>query len=245
VPARLSKEGQGVAVWIALGLLCAAAVGLIVSHDAGSIAGFSNEAFARLVAGLALVVFLGSALFGAYRGRIGNAARDIAAWLLLMLLLVGVYAYRAELLTVAERVAGELLPRGSQMSVNAVGEAQAVRVRRGWDGHFTASVTIEGRQIDMIVDTGASALVLRAEDARRAGVDLSGIAYNVPVQTANGRAYAARLRLDQVAVGPVRRQNVEALVTRPGSLSKSLLGMSFLSRLRSYEFSGDVLTLRG
>jgi aspartyl protease family protein len=131
------------------------------------------------------------------------------------------------------------------MSVNAVGETQAVRVRRGWDGHFTAQVAVKGREIDMIVDTGASALVLRAEDARRAGIDLSGISYNVPVQTANGRAYAARLRLNEVAVGPVVRRNVEALVTRPGSLSKSLLGMSFLSRLRSYEFSGDVLTLRG
>ncbi len=233
------------AVWIALGVLCAAAVALIVTHDAGTVAGFSNEAFARLVAGLALVVFLGSALLGAYRGRIGTAARDIAAWLLLMLLLVGVYAYRAELLVVAERVAGELLPRGSQVAVSSVGEAQAVRVRRGWDGHFTAAVTVANTEIDMIVDTGASALVLRAEDARRAGIDLSGISYDVPVQTANGRAYAARLRLDAVAVGPVRRRNVEALVTRPGSLSKSLLGMSFLSRLRSYEFSGDTLTLRG
>jgi len=234
-----------VAVWIALGLLCAAAVALIVSHDAGSIAGFSNEAFARLVAGLALVVFIGSALFGAYRGRIGNAARDIAAWLLLMLLLVGIYAYRAELLTVAERVAGELLPRGSQMSVNTVGEEQAVRVRRGWDGHFTAQVTVRGARIDMIVDTGASALVLRAEDARLIGVDLSGIQYNVPVQTANGRAFAARVRLEEVAVGRLARRNVEALITPPGSMSKSLLGMSFLSRLRSYEFTGDVLTLRG
>lgn len=233
------------AVWIALGLLCVAAVALIVSHDAGAIAGFSNEAFARLVAGLALVVFLGSGLLGAYRGRIGTAARDIVAWLMLMVLLVGVYAYRAELLTVAERVAGELLPRGSQMSVNTVDEAEAVRVRRGWDGHFSAEVAVEGAAIEMIVDTGASALVLRAEDARRAGIDLSGVDYNVPVQTANGRSYAARLRLDSVAVGPVRRQNVEALITRPGSLSKSLLGMSFLSRLRSYEFSGDVLTLRG
>jgi len=237
--------GQSVAVWIALGVLCAAAVALIVSHDAGTVVGFSNEAFARLVAGLALVVFLGSALLGAYRGRIGTAARDIAAWLLLMLFLVGVYAYRAELLVVAERVAGELMPRGSQVAISRVGEAQAVRVRRGWDGHFTARVALKGAEIDMIVDTGASALVLRAEDARRAGIDLSRISYNVPVQTANGRAYAARLRLNEVAVGPVVRRNVEALVTRPGSLSRSLLGMSFLSRLRSYEFSGDVLTLRG
>ncbi len=233
------------AVWIALGLLCAAAVALIVSHDAGSIAGLGNDAFARLVAGLALVVFLGGALFGAYRGRIGTAARDVAAWLMLMLLLVGVYAYRAELLTVAERVAGALLPRGSQMSVNTVGEEAAVRVRRGWDGHFTAKVDVAGAQIDMIVDTGASALVLRAEDAQRIGIDLSGIQYNVPVQTANGRAYAARVRLAAVAVGPLARRNVEALITPPGSLGKSLLGMSFLSRLRSYEFTADVLTLRG
>lgn len=233
------------AVWIALGVLCAAAVALIVSHDAGSIAGFSNEAFARLVAGLALVVFLGGALLGAYRGRIGSAARDIAAWLLLMLLLVGVYAYRAELLSVAERVAGELLPRGAQMRVNTIGEEKAVRVRRGWDGHFTARVGIAGAEIDMIVDTGASALVLRAEDAQRIGINLSGIRYNIPVQTANGRAYAARVRLDRVSVGPLARRNVEALITPPGAMSKSLLGMSFLSRLRSYEFTADVLTLRG
>ncbi len=233
------------AVWVALGVLCAAAVALIVSHDAGSIAGFSNEAFARLVAGLALVVFIGSALLGAYRGRIGTAARDIAAWLLLMLFLVGVYAYRAELLVVAERVAGELMPRGSQVALTQPGAPQAVQVRRGWDGHFTARVTVRGSEIDMIVDTGASALVLRAEDARRAGIDISGISYDVPVQTANGRSYAARLRIGEVALGPLTRRNVEALITPPGALSKSLLGMSFLSRLRSYEFSGDVLTLRG
>ena len=67
----------------------------------------------------------------------------------------------------------------------------------------------------------------------------------MPVQTANGRAYAARVRLERVAVGPLARRNVEALITPPGSMSKSLLGMSFLSRLRSYEFTGDVLMLRG
>jgi len=233
------------AVWIALGVLCAAAVALIVSHDAGTIAGVSNEAFARLVAGLALVVFIGGALFGSYRGRIGTAARDVAAWLLLMLFLVGIYAYRAELLTVAERVAGELLPRGSQIALSTEGRAQAVQVRRGWNGQFTARVAVRGTEIEMVVDTGASAVVLRSEDARRAGIDIADIKFNVPVETANGRAYAARIRLAVVEVGPLRRRNVEALITPPGSLSRSLLGMSFLSRLRSYEFSGDVLTLRG
>jgi aspartyl protease family protein len=67
----------------------------------------------------------------------------------------------------------------------------------------------------------------------------------VPVQTANGASYAARLKLPQINIGKVAVRNVEALVARPGSLHQSLLGMSFLSRLRSYEFSGDYLELRG
>ncbi len=63
--------------------------------------------------------------------------------------------------------------------------------------------------------------------------------------TANGRTMAARVRLDKVGIGPLDRHKVEALVAQPGALTQSLLGMSFLSRLRSYEFSGDFLTLRG
>jgi aspartyl protease family protein len=65
------------------------------------------------------------------------------------------------------------------------------------------------------------------------------------VHTANGRSMTARVRLDNVAIGPLDRQKVEALIAKPGALTQSLLGMSFLSRLRSYEFSGDFLTLRG
>ena len=65
------------------------------------------------------------------------------------------------------------------------------------------------------------------------------------VHTANGRSMTARVRLDNVAIGPLDRRKVEALVAKPGALTQSLLGMSFLSRLRSYEFSGDFLTLRG
>ena len=62
---------------------------------------------------------------------------------------------------------------------------------------------------------------------------------------ANGRTVAARVYLDKVAIGPLDRQRVEALVAQPGAMTQSLLGMSFLSRLRSYEFTGDFLTLRG
>jgi aspartyl protease family protein len=65
------------------------------------------------------------------------------------------------------------------------------------------------------------------------------------VQTANGTTYAAHVRLASVALGPINLTNIEALVAKPGALRENLLGMSFLSRLRSYEFTSEHLTLRG
>ena len=67
----------------------------------------------------------------------------------------------------------------------------------------------------------------------------------MPVRTANGTAYAAAVRIKRMAIGGIVVDEVEALVSKPGALSESLLGMSFLKRLRSYEVSGDFLTLRG
>ena len=68
--------------------------------------------------------------------------------------------------------------------------------------------------------------------------------YSVPVQTANGTTYAAHVRLRNLTVGPISLDEIDALVAKPGALKENLLGMSFLSRLRSYEFTTDMLTLR-
>jgi aspartyl protease family protein len=87
-------------------------------------------------------------------------------------------------------------------------------------------------------------VVLRQSDARLLGVDTRNLRYTVPVQTANGLAYAAHARLREVSIGSITLRNVDALVAQPGALKESLLGMSFLSRLRSYEFAGEFLTFR-
>ena len=112
------------------------------------------------------------------------------------------------------------------------------------DGHFIARAQVNGKSIRMIVDTGASTVVLRPEDARKAGIQVGALDYSVPVETANGRAFAARVKLERVALGELTLEKVEALVTRPCALQQSLLGMSFLSRLRSYEFSGNKLLMK-
>jgi aspartyl protease family protein len=234
------------AAWLAILALIVAAIALVVSNDAGTIAGMSNEAFARLVAGAAILIFLGGAVTSSYRGRFFQAVKHLAGWAAMMIFLVALYAYRGELAMVADRVIGELTPQGSQINVTAPqGAGQAVRIKRGWTGHFVANAKIKDKGVEMIVDTGASTVVLRHEDAKKLGINMRSLRYTVPVQTANGSSYAARVELDSITIGKVGLRGVEALIAKPGSLHQSLLGMSFLSRLRSYEFAGEYLELRG
>ena len=230
--------------WIALALLVIAGFALVLQHDSGTIAGIGTSEFAMLTAGIAMLIFIGVPLIGRYQGRLPTAIRDFLVWAAFGLVLVTSYSFRSELSLIAERVTGELSPAGTSIAVETADGEQAVRIRRHSDGHFLANTTVDGETISMIVDTGASTIVLRPADAERVGIDTSGLSYSIPVNTANGSTFAARVRLKSVAVGPVVVSDVEALVARPGALHESLLGMSFLSRLRSYEFSGDFLTLR-
>ena len=231
--------------WISLLLLVIAALVLLLRADTGMIAGFEPSDFAILLAGVALVIFIGSSLAGSYRGRPGQAVRDLLSWVLVTAVLVGGYSFREELLGLGHRVAGELLPPGTALrgEPQVVGE-RAVQIRKRPDGHFMVKTEANGISLRMLVDTGASTVVLKPADAQRLGIDVDKLRYAVPVQTANGTTYAASVRLRNLAVGNIVLDDVEALVAKQGALKDNLLGMSFLSRLRSYEFTRDYLTLR-
>jgi aspartyl protease family protein len=231
--------------WIALTLLVIAGLALLLRADAGTIAGFDPSDFAIAVASIALLIFLSSSIAGSYRGRAGQAVRDLLTWSLVALLLVAGYSFREEIFSLGHRVVGELLPPGSALRGEPQVEGErSVRIRRRPDGHFIVKTQVNGVSLSMLVDTGASTVVLKPADAQRLGIDVDRLRYAVPVQTANGTTYAAHVRLRNVALGPINLNDVEALVAKPGALKENLLGMSFLSRLRSYEFTTDMLTLR-
>jgi aspartyl protease family protein len=233
------------AAWVALLLLVVAGAVLLVRADAGSIAGFDPSDFALIVAGVALLIFIGSGIAGSYRGRAGQAVRDMLAWTLVALALVTGYSFREKLLTFGHQVLGELLPPGIALRADSQIEGErSVRIRKRSDGHFMVRTEVEGVGLTMLVDTGASTVVLRPEDGQRLGIDVERLRYQVPVQTANGTTYAASVRLRTLSVGKIRINDVDALVAKRGTLRENLLGMSFLNRLNSYEFSGEYLTLR-
>ncbi|MEL6372641.1 MAG: TIGR02281 family clan AA aspartic protease [Pseudomonadota bacterium] len=232
------------AAWIALLLLIVTGVVLIASHDAGTVLGMQIGDFAMLATMAALLIFIGGALIGDYRGRLTNAVKDFVTWAALALALMVGYTYRAELQFAAHRVLGDIMPPGSIALSKDQDGGRAVRLRRQPNGHFVARTTVNKNTITMLVDTGASSVVLTPSDARAAGIDVERLRYSVPVQTANGTTFAAPILLDQVNVGPIGFSRIQALVSKPGAMRQSLLGMSFLSKLRSYTFSGDYMTLR-
>ncbi|HEX5958450.1 MAG TPA: TIGR02281 family clan AA aspartic protease [Hyphomicrobiaceae bacterium] len=231
--------------WIVLLLLVIAGLALMLRGEAGLIAGFDPNDFAVVVASVALLIFIGSAIAGSYRGRAGQAVRDLLTWTLVALALIVGYSFRGQLQAVGHQVLGELLPPGSALraDVQIVGE-RSVRIRKRSDGHFMVHTEANGIAVPMLVDTGASTVVLRPEDGRRLGIDVDDLRYTVPVQTANGTTYAASVRLRTLKVGPIKLENIDALIAKRGTLRENLLGMSFLNRLNSYEFSGEYLTLR-
>lgn len=111
-------------------------------------------------------------------------------------------------------------------------------------GHFQADVLIEGVTLKMLVDTGATAVTLTAEDAERAGIHPFPNDYTIQVNTANGISQVARVELHEVSVGPISVRDVPAFVMQRGGSSVSLLGMTFLQRLSSFQVSDNRLVLK-
>jgi aspartyl protease family protein len=232
--------------WLILALLVGAGALLLLRGGPEVFSGLGTGELLTIAVGLLLAGFYLISIIGDGQTRPIQALRHALTWLAIGFLLIAGYSYREEIATVANRVGGELLPPGQILSTETNDEGEtAVRVRRRLDGHFAVRAQVNGQSMTLMVDTGASSVVLKPADAERAGVDLGALSYTVAVDTANGTAYAAAVRLRSLSVGPLVVHNVDALVARPGTVKENLLGMSFLRRLRSYEFANDYLTLRG
>jgi aspartyl protease family protein len=127
----------------------------------------------------------------------------------------------------------------------AASPARAVQIARGQSGEFALLARINGVSAAMVIDTGATSVVLTYETAKAAGLPLELLEYDVDVETAGGHTRAARLTLDRLAIGKLVERSVPALVVPHGQMKTNLLGMSFLDRLESWEVHPDKLMLHG
>lgn len=124
-----------------------------------------------------------------------------------------------------------------------VSSTRSLTVEADRRGHFKIEGRVDGRRLDFMVDTGASLVALRASDAAQVGIRPMRSDFTVTVNTANGNIMAARASLPRVEIGHITVFDVAALVLPDEALSQNLLGVSFLSRLRRYEYANGRLVM--
>jgi aspartyl protease family protein len=222
--------------------LTVALVLLLEQRYPGALRNEDNQ-ISLIWSGVVLVSLIGSLTLALRRERLGSVARSLILWLGLGLALVAGYSFRDELAPVYRRVVGNLLP-AEPVAVSP----GVVALRAGSGGHFRAAADIaQGggawQRVTFLVDTGASDVALTRDDARRLGIDVERLTYNIPYRTANGTSLGARVRLDRVRLGDIVVEGVAGSVVQ-GELDQSLLGMSFLRRLSGFEIRGDEMILK-
>jgi len=221
------------------GIALSLAVLIATSGDHDAIANLLRHDVGSLVLKVAVLVFAGGLVLVLFRERLSQALEAMLFWAVLGLLLVVGYTYRFELRDAGDRVMAQLMPG------YVAGHGRDVEVVRGRGGDFSVAAHINGARVPMVLDTGASSVVLTQDAAKAAGLPLEVLDYTVNVDTANGRTRAAPITLDRLTVGGLTERAVPALVVQAGQLKSSLLGMTFLNRLASWEVRGDRLRMRG
>lgn len=187
-----------------------------------------GDNFGQLIyLGLLLAAVIGWA-FAEYRGRMAQGLRSFLAW---GMIFVGVMAGYGLWQDIRRDVTPEQMAR-----------MDAVEIPRAADGHYYLTLTIQGRPMQFMADTGASGVVLSKADARALGIDPEGLVYAGQSSTANGMVRTARVRLETVEFGPFQDASLGAWVNE-GEMDGSLLGMDYLGRF-NIEITGDRMILR-
>ncbi len=236
---RNGKDGRRPVLFWAV--VIAAAIGVtalfafLVSRFPGTLQ--DSDSQISLVYNLGWLALLMAGGIAAWRARPGMALRHVAWWLIIAGVVAGLYAYRDELTRVGDRLMTELVPGHGR----TVSDGRGVTFRAASDGHFYVDADVEGRSIRFLVDTGASMIVLTLADARRLNLDVDRLSFSVRTQTANGTAWNALVRLNDVTINAFSVRNIQALVSQ-SEMPTSLLGVNYLERLNRYEISGDYLT---
>jgi aspartyl protease family protein len=167
--------------------------------------------------------------------------RSIIVFAALMLAAAGILAQVLEGLPV--RQSSEAAPVMASATSTAPSGRRSITIPRDRRGHFQVDARVDGRRIGFMVDTGASVIALTASDARRLGIHPVHNDYTVDVRTANGVMRAAPVTLNSVDVGGLVVRDVRALVAPDKALGESLLGLSYLTRLKRFEYADGKLVL--
>jgi aspartyl protease family protein len=186
------------------------------------------------------LILLSVLILGIFNGRINLKfiAKNFIVWLGVFLLLIIGYSYKDFFYENYQRILSTISPSSA-----IVREDGSLIINRSIDGHYSVIGSVNGENVKFLVDTGASFVTLTYRDAKRAGIDVTNLKYDVNISTANGVSQVAAIIVDKIQIGNISFSNIKTFVARSG-LNTSLLGMSFLDELKSVEFSNNKLILK-
>jgi aspartyl protease family protein len=150
---------------------------------------------------------------------------------------------RANAAIAPRRANAAIAPAGDDRWNDVSDQTREMVIRSGAGGHFILDASVNGNELPFVVDTGATSVFMSADTARAAGIDPDTLDYSVHMRTASGVIRGARVTLREVRIGQLAIRDVEATVART-DLPVSLLGMTFLNRLQSYEVRNGKLVMR-
>jgi len=225
-------------VWLGMAVAAALGLFLLALHHANPDALRTRDDWFSLTYRLGLVVLICAGGFRALQGPLSQHLRHAAAWLLIIAILALGYAYRDAFTDAGQRLQ-LAFSRGDPV---ATGEHQ-LAIPRDESGAFVVVARVNGQPVRFLVDTGATDTVLTPDDARRLGIDVDALTFDQQAETANGPGFGAPWTAARFEVGGIRLRDFPVTVNKT-PMSASLLGLSFLDRLESFEARRQTLTLR-
>ncbi len=184
---------------------------------------------ARLIYLVVLAAFIATYFLSDLRNRLNQTLQMVAVWALIFMAAIAAYSFR-------DLVGGQLFSSSPQVG------AGGFSIQRQDDGHFYLILQANGQDVEFVVDTGASDIVLNQGDAAAIGIDVNRLDFAGQANTANGVVRIAEARLATLIAPGMELYDVRVSVNG-GELDKSLLGMSYLNRFRGIAIEGDVMTL--
>lgn len=182
------------------------------------------------------MVLVGSALISR-RWSLTGALSMALWWVAIFVIALAIFSYRSEIGGVANRIKSEVTGEAQQRI-----EGSTLRINKSLDGHFWVNALVNGQDMRFLIDSGASITAVSENAAIDAGLNIDQSGFPMVLTTANGSVEARRSNIATLEIGPLRASDLPIVVS-PAFGDVNVLGMNFLSRLKSWRVEGDEMIL--
>jgi len=190
----------------------------------------NQHEWANTIYTLTLLLFLISGLIIRNKTNKSTLLKQLGIWFAIIFVGVVLYNFKNQIL-------GSFLPYKP-----IIKKDNSIEIRKSSDDHFYISAEINNKSVLFMVDTGATNTILSIKDAKRIGIDIHNLKFNIPYNTANGIIYGASAKINEIKIANAVFKDVWISINKE-DMGTSLLGMNLLNRFKGYSVLDDRLII--